>query len=63
MNVTLPDPRSPRPSIPVPTADLRDAVLRHLTFSLGKDADHASRYDWRVALSLALRDRIVEPWF
>jgi len=42
---------------------LRDAVLRHLTFSLGKDRDHASLYDWRVALSLAIRDRIVAPWF
>ncbi|MFN4158228.1 MAG: glycogen/starch/alpha-glucan phosphorylase [Gemmobacter sp.] len=42
---------------------LRADVLRHLTFSLGKDADHASVYDWRFALSLAVRDRIVEPWF
>ncbi|MCU0815241.1 MAG: glycogen/starch/alpha-glucan phosphorylase [Cypionkella sp.] len=38
-------------------------VLRHLTFTLGKDADHASTYDWRMALSFAIRDRIVEPWF
>ena len=60
MNVTLPDTPDTRP---VAAADLRDAVLRHLTFSLGKDADHASLYDWRMALSLALRDRIVEPWF
>ena len=38
-------------------------VLRHLTFTLGKDADHAGTYDWRMALSFAIRDRIVEPWF
>ena len=38
-------------------------VLRHLGFTLGKDADHASTYDWRMALSFAIRDRIVEPWF
>lgn len=38
-------------------------VLRHLTFTLGKDAAHASTYDWRMALSYAIRDRIVEPWF
>ena len=38
-------------------------VLRHLTFTLGKDTDHASTYDWRMALSFAIRDRIVEPWF
>ncbi|MGD9919101.1 MAG: glycogen/starch/alpha-glucan family phosphorylase, partial [Paenirhodobacter sp.] len=30
---------------------------------MGKDADHASVYDWRMALSFAIRDRIVEPWF
>ena len=38
-------------------------ILRHLTYSMGKDAEHASVYDWRMALSLALRDHIVEPWF
>ncbi len=43
--------------------DLRDAVLRHLVYTLGKDAENASLYDWRMAMSFALRDRIVEPWF
>jgi starch phosphorylase len=38
-------------------------VLRHLTFTLGKDTEHASTYDWRMALSFAIRDRIVGPWF
>jgi starch phosphorylase len=42
---------------------LRDAVLRHLMYSLGKDLAHATTYDLRVALSLAVRDRIVAPWF
>lgn len=42
---------------------LRAEVLRHLTFTLGKDAPNASTYDWRMALSYAIRDRIVEPWF
>jgi starch phosphorylase len=42
---------------------LRADVLRHLTFTLGKDAPNASRYDWRMALSYAIRDRVVEPWF
>jgi glycogen phosphorylase len=42
---------------------LQSDVLRHLTFTLGKDADHASIYDWRLALSFAIRDRIVGPWF
>ena len=42
---------------------LRDDVVRHLTYTLGKDPDHASAYDWRMAISFTLRDRIVEPWF
>ncbi len=42
---------------------LRADVLRHLTFTLGKDTPNASRYDWRMALSYAIRDRIVAPWF
>ncbi len=42
---------------------LKSDVLRHLTFTLGKDAPHANVYDWRMALSYAIRDRVVEPWF
>jgi glycogen phosphorylase len=42
---------------------LKADILRHLTFTLGKDAAHASIYDWRMALSFAIRDRVVEPWF
>ncbi len=38
-------------------------VLRHLTSTLGKDAPNASVFDWRLALSYAIRDRIVDPWF
>ncbi len=42
---------------------LQSDVQRHLTFTLGKDAPNASVYDWRMALSFAIRDRIVGPWF
>ncbi|PTX54963.1 starch phosphorylase [Litoreibacter ponti] len=42
---------------------LKDDILRHLTYTLGKDPDHAQTYDWRMALSFAVRDRIVESWF
>ena len=42
---------------------LKADILRHITFTLGKDAPHASLYDWRMALSFAIRDQIVEPWF
>ncbi len=41
----------------------REDILHHLKFTVGKTASHASTYDWRLALSFALRDRIVEPWF
>ncbi|MDC0949060.1 glycogen/starch/alpha-glucan phosphorylase, partial [Gammaproteobacteria bacterium] len=42
---------------------LSQALTRHLKYSLGKDPQHAALYDWRMALSLAVRDLIVEPWF
>ena len=44
-------------------ATMRREILRHLTYSLGKDEKHASTYDWRMAMSLALRDLVVDPWF
>ena len=42
---------------------LQNDILRHLKRTLGKDEANASVYDWRMALSFAIRDRIVEPWF
>ena len=42
---------------------LKTDILRHLTFTIGKDAANATIYDWRMALSHAMRDRIMEPWF
>ncbi len=42
---------------------LRARIAQHLTYTLGKDKSHASRYDWRMAVSFAVRDMIVEPWF
>ncbi len=47
---------------PIPEQFAR-AILTHLRTSQGKDPDHASTYDWRMALSLALRDEVIEPWF
>lgn len=43
--------------------DLHNALLRHLEFSLGKDRSHATLYDIRMALTLAVRDQVVQPWF
>ncbi|MCB2128717.1 MAG: glycogen/starch/alpha-glucan phosphorylase [Rhodobacteraceae bacterium] len=42
---------------------LKSAILQHLEKSLGKDSAHATRYDWRMSLSLSLRDLVVGPWF
>jgi len=44
-------------------ADFRAETLRHLTYALGKNPEHATTFDWRMALSFAVRDRIVERWF
>jgi starch phosphorylase len=54
-------PRSPE--LPPDAATLRKAMLHHLEFSQGKDLAHASLYDLRMALTLAIRDRIIAPWF
>ena len=41
---------------------LDNAVMRHLTYSVGKDVAHAVKRDWCVALSLAVRDRMIGGW-
>jgi glycogen phosphorylase len=42
--------------------ELRDDVLRRLTYTVGKDVVSASQRDWFVAAALATRDRLVAPW-
>nr|WP_249218797.1 glycogen/starch/alpha-glucan phosphorylase [Falsirhodobacter algicola] len=42
---------------------LQADILRHLSFTVGKDPQNATLFDWRMALSHACRDRIMEPWF
>ncbi|WP_417245614.1 glycogen/starch/alpha-glucan phosphorylase [Celeribacter sp.] len=44
------------------SSNFRDALLRHLTYTMGKDPEHAQPFDWRMALSHAIRDRIVDTW-
>jgi starch phosphorylase len=41
---------------------LREAILRRLTYSVGKNPISASEYDWYQAVVYATRDRIVEQW-
>lgn len=52
-----------RNTMPLDATVLQAEILRHLKYSLGKDESHASLYDWRMSLSLALRDLVVDPWF
>lgn len=44
-------------------AELEGATLRHLKYAMGKTPSHATVYDWRMALSYAVRERIMDPWF
>ncbi|SDX85431.1 glycogen/starch/alpha-glucan phosphorylase [Citreimonas salinaria] len=50
-------------STPADARAMREAILHHLTYSMGKDAAHATRQDWRMALSHAVRDQITDRWF
>ncbi|SUZ32965.1 Maltodextrin phosphorylase [Roseibaca ekhonensis] len=50
-------------TLPMDSTELRQSILKHLEFSMGKDLVHASLYDMRMALTLAVRDRVIEPWF
>ncbi|WP_108814065.1 glycogen/starch/alpha-glucan phosphorylase [Loktanella sp. Alg231-35] len=48
---------------PIAADALRDQIQRHLTYTIGKDKGHASHFDWRMAVSYAVRDLIVDSWF
>jgi glycogen phosphorylase len=41
---------------------LRDAILRKLTFEMGRDRTGAHERDWYMATALVVRDHIVERW-
>ena len=43
--------------------DLQAAIHNHLRYSIGKTDSAASLSDWRLALSRAIRDLMVGPWF
>lgn len=45
-----------------PTA-LSEAIEFHLTHSVGKTPEAAAVSDWRLALSRAVRDQLMQPWF
>ena len=41
---------------------LREAISRHLTYTVGKDEIASSPRDWLYAVSTAVRDRLIERW-
>ena len=42
--------------------DLKQSILRRLVYSVGKDTDFAVPRDWCVALTLAVRERLMDRW-
>ena len=48
---------------PISAEDMRAAMARHLRDDIGKDPAAATLGDWRLALSRAVRDRVIDPWF
>jgi starch phosphorylase len=42
--------------------EFKRAILRRLVYSVGKDIEHAVPRDWCVAVTLAIRDRLIDPW-
>ena len=60
----FPDAAAGHTERPRVTVDmLREAIGRHLRYSIGKDTRSATLSDWRLALSRAIRDLLVDPWF
>jgi starch phosphorylase len=41
---------------------LREAILRRLTYDVGKSRAGAQERDWFVSLALAVRDRVMDRW-
>nr|WP_242530800.1 glycogen/starch/alpha-glucan phosphorylase [Roseococcus thiosulfatophilus] len=41
---------------------MRDAILRKLTYDIGKSRAGALDRDWFMATALAVRDHVVQPW-
>ncbi len=51
-------------ALPEPTPEhFRRSLLHHLQYTLGTDPEHASKFDWRMALTHTIRDRALQPWF
>jgi len=42
--------------------DLKRSILKRLVYSVGKDTEYAVPHDWLVALTLAVRQRLMDRW-
>jgi starch phosphorylase len=42
--------------------DLKRSILKRLVYSVGKDTDFAVPHDWLIALTLAVRQRLIDRW-
>ena len=42
--------------------DLKRTILKRLVYSVGKDTDFAVPHDWLIALTLAVRQRLIDRW-
>jgi glycogen phosphorylase len=42
--------------------ELKQSILKRLVYSVGKDTDFAVSRDWCVALTLAVRERLMDRW-
>ncbi|MDE8348678.1 MAG: glycogen/starch/alpha-glucan phosphorylase [Acidocella sp.] len=62
MTPPIPAPNAERVPDAAVVSNLREAILRRLTYSVGKNKGSASEYDWYLAVVYATRDRIVEQW-
>ena len=51
------------PGVRYGSDDLGEALDRRLKYDIGKEPAAATLTDWRLALSGAVRDLVVDPWF
>ena len=59
----LTEPLTHRPDIHLDEAALRSSIEYHLRYSIGKNPAAATLPDGRLAVSRAMRDLVIAPWF
>jgi glycogen phosphorylase len=57
-----PDPPQQAAGAEAEVTALREAILRRLTYDVGKSRAGAQERDWFTSLALALRDRVMDRW-